>query len=130
MREIKFRGKSLNTGEWVYGGYYNLPDCLKDNLRHIIVYQNIGPGQQTHHEPIDVNTLGQYVGVRDKHGKEVYEGDILKDNTGKIYKIVWGNDLLWLAKTNETHFNCYSPKVSEKSEIIGSIYDDSELLSS
>lgn len=77
MREVKFRGKSLDTGEWVYGGYYNLPDCLKDDLRHIIVYQNAGPGQQTVHEPVDVNTLSEYSEQNDINGDEIYEGMIV-----------------------------------------------------
>lgn len=74
MEEIIFRAKSLNTGEWVYGGYYNLPDCRKDELRHIIVYENNGHGLQTVHEPVDVTTLGQYTGENDVNGNEIYGG--------------------------------------------------------
>ncbi|MFU0783692.1 MAG: YopX domain-containing protein [Thermoanaerobacterium thermosaccharolyticum] len=79
MREIKFRGKSLVTGDWVYGGYYSQPDRRKDILRHIIVYKNNDSGQQTIHEPIDIKTLGQYTGYKSySDRKEIYEGDIVK----------------------------------------------------
>ncbi|MBE1304549.1 hypothetical protein G4W71_11000 [Clostridium botulinum] len=139
MREIKFRGKSLDNNEWVYGGYYNMPDCRKDNPRHIIVYQNNGPGQLTIHEPVDINTLGQYTGLKDKNRKEIYEGDrlhieikdktiknkiIASDNEVVEYKdckfgVVWGwhRDFTGLDGFYNTTF-----------EVIGNVYKDSKLL--
>lgn len=139
MREIKFRAKDIKTNKWVYGGYYKhlkrtpcpIGDSIKkDDYEHLII--NSGFSDWNMPKPIDCfavdeKTVGEYVGVRDKHGKEVYEGDILRDDNGKLYKIVWGHDLLWLAKTNETHCNCYDPRVSERSEIIGNIHDNPEL---
>lgn len=65
MKEGKFRGKSLTTGQWVHGGYYNMDDCRKGNRRHIIVTENTGTTAQTEHEPIDINTLGSYTGFQD-----------------------------------------------------------------
>lgn len=95
MREVKFRGKSLNTGEWVYGGYYNMEDCLKGNRRHVIVVENTGSGPQTLYEPIDISTLGQCTGLEDKNEKEIYEGDILAPDktcrSSSRYFVEWNN---------------------------------------
>lgn len=61
MRTIKFRGKSLNTGMWVYG------DLQHKGKRAFIEYE------------VDPATVGEYMGFQDKNTIEVYEGDVLTD---------------------------------------------------
>lgn len=61
MREIKFRGKRVDNGEFVYGSY------LKDVTGHYIVdYSGIK-------YLIEKETVGQFTGLKDKNGKEIYE---------------------------------------------------------
>lgn len=89
MREIKFRGKRIDTGEWVYGHYFTTPLTdensgapsedgwffLTGEQRHCISTDGVV-------YVIDHSTLGQYIGNTDDEGQEAYESDILYGSYG------------------------------------------------
>lgn len=139
MREILFRGKWKNSGEWVYGNLFN-PDKA-DTPTQICIGTYIA---KTCYE-IDPETVGQYTGLTDRNGKKIFEGDIVKltdDYNDFEWKavVVFGNpvgaycwgwnflpidgykgttDILMWVEMEATGAYC---------EIIGNIHDNPELM--
>ena len=150
MRVIKFRakikakdfgvklamaGKPKNEGEWAYGDIH-----LQSIIPHI---HYLGDKY-----PIDVDTIGQFTGLKDKNGKEIYEGDIIysefADGSNCMFLVGWNNKLSCFGVMDEysyqskqlgydfpefdNHLFIEVLKNSKIFKIIGNIYDNPELL--
>ena len=141
-REIKFRGKRLENGQWVYGYPYcwhskRTAGRLKAFI-HEVTFQD-GLKTLDAQLEVDPNTVGQYTGLLDKNGKEIYEGDIIRecytifpdDMEVFISEVLFQNGSFQLSGEDYEPFGGDSSMCSVKStdlEVIGNIYENSELL--
>lgn len=127
MREILFRGKLLFTGEWVYGSYLPDTDTLDENTAYILTYELNDPDYV--YEKVDLATVGQYTGLKDKNGKKVYEADILTDKFGSMGGVEWRDGGFVVNFGDMDIFDlsdCFGD--SYQMWVIGNIHDNADLI--
>ena len=140
MREILFRGKRCDNGEWVQGFYVRADHHWHNNGIHkdwIICGASANGGWFALHNKyaVKAETVGQFTGLTDKNGKKIFEGDIVdcwsegvnakgtvqqrKDGMWIIYP-AWQKTIMWGLLPDEY---CHTTV-----EVIGNIHDNPELL--
>ena len=137
MREIKFRGFRTVQKGWIYGNLivdengtkYIVENKLFSEDGHHLVYSETD-------EPVFINsdTVGQYTGVHDSNGKEIYEGDIVVNARGECYVVkfiekyarfsFWKPDIVFASGLID-HGNFYvMGNIWENPEMLGGVNDE------
>lgn len=152
-REIKFRGQRTDTKEWIFGYIAEFINYLDgDGKLGIQVIKQVPsgfdrmmPAWETELIEVIQETIGQYTGLHDKNGKEIYEGDVTRAEDGEIFTVKYGEHATSEWNDNwELGFYVESTSEEEISrairtdiifwvkyralEVIGNIYENPELL--
>ena len=140
MRIVKFRGKRVKDGKWIYG---NLADysftILRDTINKKVIFSNIVSfatdnfGFVVNDCEVAPDTVGQFTGLLDKNGKEIYEGDIisLRDY---IAEVRWNSNLsafcIRFSFESELGIKPLGSWIDRRRRcnVIGNIHDNPELL--
>lgn len=132
-REIKFRGKRSKDDEWVYGGLvYRLPKHPEIIINEYITHQN-GECEDNFvfYQDIYEDTIGQFTGLYDKNGREIYEGDIVYQRTyyGNRPCVVRFEEGTFMVGYHEGSSTKHTPMLIKNScVVIGNIHDNQELI--
>ena len=145
MREILFRGKRLNNGEWIVGHllrYFGGRARIVETGENIFSYEMDDSIIQTVAHHVIPSTVGQYTGLCDKNGKKIFEGDIVRHHNDSPYfttekeekgVVFWDDQYCGWRRTSNGEFHGGVVKDYRMSktcdyEIIGNIHDNPELL--
>lgn len=129
MRTIKFRGKSIDGKEWLYGDLVSSAD--KKRFAILVNYK------ESYDEcEVAPETIGQFTGLHDCDGKEIYEGDVLRlgNSPSGVCEVKWNESLaafcIQFFFENKVGTRPLGGWVicGRKVEVIGNIFDNPELL--
>lgn len=136
MREILFKAKRIDNGEWVEG--YYLRDQYHRSGKDIIFYRKDSDRFTVYTDIIDIETLCQFTGICDKNGNKIWENDIVNRN-GEYAPVKFGmycssfdygnyNFGFYVDFPEETFYRKELGYWCRKVETAGNVFDDPELL--
>ena len=144
MREILFRGKRIDNGEWVEGFYNHIP-CGRSWVDEHMIQTVLENGKIGMLHDVDPSTVGQYTGLKDKNGNRIFEGDILHiakiaDGLGGYYQppfdypmnvVVKWDLCAWMWETlceDKRYISFPDAWCHYECDVIGNVHDNPELL--
>jgi len=127
-REILFKAKRKDNGEWVEGYYVY---CRKRHYILQVLNKAIGFDEREYEwVEVDPDTLCQYTGLTDKNDKKIWENDIVRNGKGDIGVVQWFEEHAVFMIWNKTKHHVYYLAENDfsKIEIVGNEFDNPELL--
>lgn len=136
MREVIFRGKRIDNGEWAFGSYCLAETLDRNGNEHCIIEYAANGGSYR----VDPSTIGQYTGLTDKNGKKIFENDIIDaskswwhaygpaGHSSPIIAVEWNDYHCGFDPFADYDCDCGVYIDPDKVEVIGNIHDNPELI--
>jgi YopX protein len=134
-REIKFRAWDKREKKMCEADFFDNFYVINQGKVGIIKGEVFDDGSSFYVDYSDKNNweVMQYTGLKDKNGKEIYEGDLIKIKHGSIWQVAWNEEKLkwhmWDIDPANTISLTKKGSYYDKYEVIGNIYENPELLS-
>jgi uncharacterized phage protein (TIGR01671 family) len=128
-RQLKFRGKRVDNGEWVYGDLIQYESGEVSIFSKKLSKYGYESTEMYKRDRIIPETVGQYTCLTEKNGKEIYEGDIVRDyDEGFLYMVVFCEYHAQFMFYDYLNDDYYDNQDIAEHEIIGNIHENPELL--
>ena len=130
MREILFRGKRADNGEWVEGSLFQDIDSGYFVIEYFDYYTDESGLQKDFCQyNVIPETVGQYTGLNDKNGNKIFEGDILSAMNENIYaEVKYNDEKAAFFIENDDGDGYFGEEYDTDIDIVGNIHDNPELL--
>ena len=133
QRIIKFRGKRVDNGEWVYGDLYQVRKPFHDEITDVFIVEwrkdlclvSGAPSNNHWWRKVDPATVGQFTGLTDKNGNEIYEGDVLSKEP--FLKVTFENGGFCFSNDLLSGSDRLSQERVGRLSIIGNIHENPEI---
>lgn len=134
MREIKFRGFNTKNNQWLYGSH------ILNRGKHFVAPDEFADGKTWKDYEVEPKTIGEFTGLFDEDGREIYEGDIIKIveefDDENVYTrngvVCFVEGIYELQDKNGKHFAylgwMQNDDAITKLEVVGNIYDNPGLM--
>lgn len=138
-RQIVFRGKRIDNGEWIFGNLadysmkvFNTTIEKKVIFSNIVIFATDNFGFVVDDCAVDPNTIGQFTGLLDKNGKEIYEGDIILQqgySSKRPMLVRFGHGAFIVGWHGGSSTATRPMLIQKRCEVLGNIYENPELIS-
>lgn len=126
-REIKFRVWHLTEKRWL--DPYLEEDPMINLFGEVLLFERPPIDAWTNMEyALKKLVIQQFTGLLDKNNKEIYEGDVLKNDINTVFQVVWNEDGFFTCQADTNNNWIFCKKGIENSKIIGNIFENSKLL--
>lgn len=131
MREIKFRGRKHGSGEWVYGCAVVFSENLSGHKIAQIIQHKWHGDDEFYNEFVEPKTVGEFTGLQDEDGMDVYDGDIIQATNGEPKQVAFRSGKFQAVRRSFDDMFLIWQDLSDallEAKVIGNVFEEPEIM--